>query len=182
MSYQRAMSSSRKEESTENVSSPVVDTPQDKAISPLEEETSTTRYPSATPYGRSSIGTPSSLTITSTSNQSIQTPSRRRMTVSSPSHHAASSSSIGSSTRMANSGTPKKASKPPARRNRSMSISFRLADFSFMADSDHDESKKEQDTQGSTLVLPKLDIAALQEARSKAVERKKMEDRQRMVK
>ncbi|XP_071845917.1 uncharacterized protein [Apostichopus japonicus] len=171
----------KEEESSENVSSPVVDTLQEKAISPLEEETSTTRYPSATPYGRSSTGTPSSLTITSTSNQSIQTPSRRRMTVSSPSHHAASSSSIGSSTRMANSGTPKKASKPPARRNRSMSISFRLADFSFMADSDHDESKKEQNTQGSTLVLPKLDIAALQEARSKAVERKKMEDRQRMV-
>ncbi|KAJ8029214.1 hypothetical protein HOLleu_28553 [Holothuria leucospilota] len=141
------------------------------------------RCPSATPFQRSSISTPSSLTVSksslSNSSQSIQTPSRRRVSMTSASHHGSSSSSIGSSSRVAAGTTTKKVTKPP-RRSRAMSISFRLADFSFMMEGD-DEEGGEKDKKDSIPALPQLDIQALQDVRSKAVEKRKQEERKRLA-
>lgn len=141
------------------------------------------RCPSATTFQRSSISTPSSLTVSrsslSNSSQSIQTPSRRRVSMSSASQHGSSSSSIGSSSRVAAGTTTKKVNKPP-RRGRAMSISFRLADFSYMMEGD-EEQAGEKDKKDSIPALPQLDIQALQDVRSKAVEKRKLEERKRLA-
>lgn len=50
-----------------------------------------------------------------------------------------------------------------------------------MVDDEKDTPKTDEEAKDSKFMLPKLDIEALQEARSKAVERKKIEDRQKMV-